>query len=74
MCGGASTQNYSIECSFVVKKFNIIKDGKPEEEKSKIISKEYKTLKIIWKNSEDYLELKDAKKIQVLNSECLKYK
>ena len=49
MCGGASTQNYSIECSFVVKKFNIIKDGKPEEEKSKIISKEYK-------NSKNYLE------------------
>ena len=49
MCGGASTQNYSIECSFIVKKFNIIEDGKPEEEKSKIISKEYK-------NTEDYLE------------------
>ena len=42
-----------------VKKFNAIKDGKPEKERCKIISK---TKENKGQNSEDYLELKEGKK------------
>ena len=67
--GGPSAQEkaYKIRCALPVKK--AMKIGKAEEVKCKEISKNKQNTS---QNSEGYLELKDDRKIQVLNGACLK--
>ena len=69
--GGASAHKraFKVECALPVRKFNTIEDDKQEEDRCKNKSDDKENT---CQKSEDYLELKDRKKIQVLNGACLK--
>ena len=66
--GGASAHKkaYQAGCALPVNELNTVEIGKQQEEKCNNINEDKKNT---GQNLEDYLELKDGKKIQVLN-EC----
>ena len=65
---GARETAYKVACAVTIRKFNTKEVGKPEEKKCKNINKDKENTD---QKSDDFLELKNGKNIQVLNGACL---
>ena len=66
---GAREKAYKVACAVPIQKFNLAVNGRQEEENRKSLSKKGKK---IGPESQEYLELKDGRKIGILNGACLK--
>ena len=64
---GARERAYKVACAMTIKKFNAVENGERKED-CKSFSEERKE---VGQNSQEYLELKDGRKIGILNGACL---
>ena len=65
---GARERAYKVACAMPIKKFNAVENGRRKEEDCKSLKEERKE---VGQNSQEYLELKDGRKIGILNGACL---
>ena len=65
---GARERAYKVACAVPIKKFNEAENERQEEENRKSLSEEGKEVD---PESQEYLELKDGRKIGILNGACL---
>ena len=61
---GARERAYKVVCDMPIRKFSAAENGRRKEENCKSLSKERKEL---GQKSQEYLELKDGRKIEILN-------
>ena len=65
---GARERAYKVACAMAIKKFHAAENGRRKEENYRSFSKERKEIS---QKSQKYLQLKDVRKIGILNGACL---
>ena len=65
---GVRERTYKVACVMPIKKFNAAENGRRKEENHRSLRKEGK---VVGPESQKYLELKDGRKIKILNGTCL---
>ena len=65
---GARERAYKVACAMPIKKFNAAENGRRKKEDCKSLKEERKE---VGQNSQEYLKLKDGRKIGILNGACL---
>ena len=68
--GGAAAREkaYKAACAVPIRRFDAAENGRRKEENCKSLSKEGKE---VGPESQEYLELKDRRKVGILNGACL---